>query len=85
MPEAFLQRELNLYLFSLKYIFAECDGGEFGQNCKESCGKCVKEEQCDHVNGTCMNGCDSGYFGTLCDKGILKIKTDFFKSIPLDT
>lgn len=25
--------------------------------------------QCNHINGTCMNGCDSGFEGLNCTKG----------------
>lgn len=47
----------------------ECDNGTFGQDCKQACGNCLGEEQCDHVNGTCLNGCDAGYKGLECAEG----------------
>ena len=47
----------------------ECDDGTFGQDCKQACGNCLGEEQCDHVNGTCLNGCDAGYKGLECAEG----------------
>lgn len=33
------------------------------------CGHCHKSEQCHHINGKCMNGCDSGYQGSICMEG----------------
>lgn len=41
----------------------------YGYNCSILCGKCFESEQCHHVNGTCMNGCDSGYQGEHCTEG----------------
>lgn len=38
----------------------------YGTNCSISCGRCFKSEQCHNINGTCMNGCDSGYKGFNC-------------------
>eukprot|EP00105_Crassostrea_gigas_P041322 XP_019925470.1 PREDICTED: receptor-type tyrosine-protein phosphatase T isoform X2 [Crassostrea gigas] len=40
----------------------------FGERCSSSCGHCLGSEQCHHINGTCMNGCASGYEGELCTK-----------------
>ena len=53
--------------------FLECSFGKFGHHCKETCGKCLRGEKCHHINGTCMNGCDPGYYGTFCTKGISNI------------
>lgn len=41
----------------------------YGTNCSISCGRCFKSEQCHNINGTCMNGCDSGYKGFNCTEG----------------
>ena len=41
----------------------------FGQNCGEKCGECVNDEQCHHINGTCLNGCDRGFQGHECNEG----------------
>ena len=46
-----------------------CDNGTFDQDCKQACGKCLREEQCYHVNGTWLNGCDAGYQGLECAEG----------------
>ena len=48
---------------------ADCYSGMFGQRCTESCGKCLGKEQCHHVNGTCLNGCDPGYQGLNFSEG----------------
>ena len=62
------------------YLPSECDGRTFGQNCSQSCGKCLNNDQCDPINGSCLNGCDSGYHGTKCKEGINKImKLSYFK------
>lgn len=37
--------------------------------------KCNGDEpkQCHHINGTCINGCDSGYQGPNCTEGNVRI------------
>lgn len=50
-------------------ILTDCDENMFGERCSSSCGHCLGSEQCHHINGTCMNGCASGYEGELCRKG----------------
>ena len=49
--------------------FTVCDNEMFGQDCNERCGECQGEEQCHHVNGSCINGCKPGYKGIMCTKG----------------
>ena len=41
----------------------------FGQNCNQSCGNCLNNEQCHHITGSCLSGCDSGYSETDCTEG----------------
>lgn len=49
------------------------------------CGNCFNGEPCNHVDGSCSNGCHSGSFGVLCDKGLnnqsllQSSETDFIK------
>ena len=50
----------------------ECDGHKFGQGYAEECGQCVNDEQCHHINGTCLNGCKLGYKGQQCKQGDLE-------------
>lgn len=35
-------------------------------DCKERCGHCREFDQCFHINGTCLTGCDAGYQGEYC-------------------
>lgn len=51
------------------YYIEACNQRKYGENCNMPCGHCVKSEQCNHINGTCMNGCDSGYEGLNCTAG----------------
>lgn len=39
---------------------------EVWKNCSIICGYCHESEQCHHINGTCINGCASGYQGAKC-------------------
>ena len=55
-------------------VFSECDSNTFGQSCTGVCGNCLEKEQCHHVNGTCLNGCDSGFRGHQCDQGCTQYK-----------
>ncbi|XP_078327321.1 uncharacterized protein LOC111115469 [Crassostrea virginica] len=43
-----------------------CRSGKYGKNCNNSCGFCSDQNDCSHVNGTCLSGCDLGYTGALC-------------------
>lgn len=61
-------KKKDWYSFFIYYVTV-CDGDMYGYNCSILCGKCFESEQCHHVNGTCMNGCDSGYQGEHCTEG----------------
>lgn len=50
-------------------FFKACDGRRYGKNCSAICGNCIEFEQCNPINGTCMNGCDKGFEGLDCTKG----------------
>lgn len=62
-------RSLDFRGFFLFYFSLACSNRTYGENCSKTCGKCRHSEQCHHINGTCSNGCDSGYQGDKCDKG----------------
>lgn len=47
----------------------ECDGRKYEDGCHKDCGVCLDYTQCHHINGTCFDGCDSGYKGVLCKTG----------------
>ena len=50
----------------------ECDMGNFGQNCSETCSiHCQEPEQCYHVDGSCM--CQPGWKGKDCKQGNIKV------------
>ena len=46
-----------------------CDDGMYGVNCSKTCGACEDNEACHHINGSCLTGCDRGYYGQRCEKG----------------
>ena len=48
----------------------ECNMNMYGANCSLSCGNCRGKGQCHHVNGSCLEGCDSGFQGDTCLQGI---------------
>ena len=50
-------------------FFTECDGHTYGLECKQRCGNCSDNVQCDHVTGNCTNGCNVGVYGDKCDIG----------------
>ena len=41
----------------------------YGTNCSMSCGNCVGGEQCHHINGSCLNGCNLGWQPDMCVDG----------------
>ena len=50
--------------------FSECDDGDYGINCNETCGHCSEASQCHHITGVCSDTCKPGYQGIMCDTGI---------------
>lgn len=62
----------------------DCDNNKFGERCNKSCGHCLGLEQCHHINGTCMNGCDSGYESELCTKGKTSYSNHSRKTLHFD-
>lgn len=38
----------------------------YGEHCSKLCGKCRDLKQCNHINGTCLHGCEVGYDGQTC-------------------
>lgn len=46
-----------------------CDKGTFGLEGKTFCGRCRDKDECDPVNGSCPNGCQSGATGFNCKIG----------------
>ena len=48
-----------------------CDNGMYGEDCSKTCGSCINNIQCHHVNGSCLQGCGPGYKGDRCVEGEL--------------
>ena len=59
-------REKQTFLF-----FIDCNQGTHGLGCKQTCGNCMNNESCFHINGSCLTGCDPGYEGEKCNTGML--------------
>lgn len=57
---------LNIFKKSFVCLFAECESGTYGKECKGRCGHCLNSTDCFHVNGTCLNGCGPGFRGNMC-------------------
>ena len=45
----------------------ESQNNTYGSKCSENCGKCMHGEQCHHVNGSYLDGCDKGRKGVKVD------------------
>ena len=63
------------------YILStECPEGNYGLNCSKMCsGHCAGPTfGCDHVDGSCDDGCDAGYIAPLCTEGNFKEEHRFF-------
>ncbi|XP_067667256.1 pro-epidermal growth factor-like isoform X2 [Haliotis asinina] len=46
----------------------KCTEGYFGVNCRQSCGHCMDEVECDRSDGRCASGCEAGWFGVNCSQ-----------------
>ncbi|KAI0222457.1 hypothetical protein LSAT2_026310 [Lamellibrachia satsuma] len=44
----------------------DCDDGNYGINCNESCGHCKKQSKCSITNGNCPSGCEPWYISDAC-------------------
>lgn len=51
------------------YISLGCVDYKYGLECNSTCGKCFDGNKCNHMTGSCPNGCDAGVFGDKCDQG----------------
>lgn len=50
-------------------MVSECKAGYYGGNCTNSCGHCLNEKACHHVNGMCDEECEPGYKAPYCTEG----------------
>lgn len=60
-----------MWLLKRVILFVACPHGYYGDKCADKCGKCLNNQTCDNVNGTCTRGCDEGFKGDLCKKSIV--------------
>ena len=51
------------------FVLIACNNGTYGKECNNTCGYCLDQDECHHINGTCVKGCDPGYIGDLCKTG----------------
>lgn len=69
----------NLYVTNYCcMLFSACTNGTYGEKCKLTCGHCYGNSACNHVNGSCPNGCASGWTGPVCNESE-RIMFFFFK------
>lgn len=47
-------------------LLVECGIGFYGPNCVLTCSMTCLNNECDRVNGTCIN-CEDGFVGAMCD------------------
>lgn len=57
--------EVVLYIH-ISFMYLACDATWYGAGCKFQCGHCIGEDNCHHVNGSCLLGCQKGFTGDLC-------------------
>ena len=56
-----------IFLLSVhSIVLVGCSNMTFGQDCNNTCGHCLNNDVCHHVNGTCLRGCNPGHHGDLC-------------------
>lgn len=52
----------------INFMYLACDATWYGAGCKSQCGHCFGEDNCHHVNGSCLLGCQEGFTGDFCFK-----------------
>ena len=61
---SFKHISVNIYYVFLTLI--ACTTGTCGVDCSNTCGHCLFPNDCFHINGTCLSGCEPGYTGDDC-------------------
>lgn len=58
-------------------FYQECPFAKYGPNCLYNCsGNCLDKTRCNLSTGRCDNGCEAGFTGGHCDKGMtIEIKS----------
>ena len=67
-----LKCAVEIYLLENSYIL-DCDDGDYGMNCSETCANCSEASECHHITGECSGTCKPGYQGIMCDTGNFNI------------
>jgi hypothetical protein len=69
-----IKKNNNTLLHPSSQLFsAECDSGEWGENCENQCGHCLNGS-CVRSDGTCDGGCSPGYKTTeMCTESMCSI------------
>ena len=50
------------------FLLQECISGTYGKDCTKKCSKyCLHNRSCNHIDGACTDGCQSGYIGHICN------------------
>lgn len=63
------ENNVNIVVF----VCLECLPGKYGPGCLYSCtGYCLNDKACNVTTGRCDAGCQPGYTGEWCDRGISK-------------
>ena len=57
------------HVFQIYFYIYACENLTYGLDCREICGNCLNLKQCNHINGSCMEGCDPGFQGEKCVRG----------------
>uniref|UniRef100_A0A2C9L293 EGF-like domain-containing protein n=1 Tax=Biomphalaria glabrata TaxID=6526 RepID=A0A2C9L293_BIOGL len=58
-----------LKIFDYIYSSSECPSGQYGHLCLNICSpNCGGNEKCDHVTGSCLEGCKDGFTGHHCNE-----------------
>lgn len=65
---------LNATTMTLQYLkvsisITVCGNMTYGLECALSCSRCRNGTSCDYVTGYCIQGCDEGIFGNMCQYG----------------
>lgn len=67
--DMFYENDNCISFYMLSIFLIACQNGTYGQSCKDTCGYCLNYDDCFHVNGTCVMGCEPGYKGIVCKNG----------------
>lgn len=60
---------IEVKIYVIIHYTTGCIDRMYGVDCSRKCGACVDNEACHYINGSCMKGCEKGYYGQQCDKG----------------